>query len=182
MISEELIIAQTQKWIKSVVVDLNFCPFAAKAVLQKTINYSVLHEATDDTVLANFETELKKLDADLTSETAFIILPDGYSDFEDYLDLVSYVEEKLEVLNYEGVYQVASFHPEYCFEGEDKDDASNYTNRSPYPMLHLLREASITKALTTFKHPELIPETNITLTREKGLKYMQVLRQACFEI
>jgi hypothetical protein len=85
----------------------------------------------------------------------------------------------MEQEGYEGTYQLASFHPDYCFEGEDKNDAANYTNRSVYPMLHLLREDSITKALALYKNPELIPEHNIQLAREKGLLYMQMLRAAC---
>ena len=69
---------------------------------------------------------------------------------------------------YEGIFQIASFHPEYCFEGEDSDDAANFTNRSPYPMLHILREESLEKVLNTYSEPELIPEQNITVAREKG--------------
>ncbi len=79
----------------------------------------------------------------------------------------------------DGVYQIASFHPDYIFAGSEVDDAANYTNRSVYPMLHLLREDSITKVLSTYKNPELIPEHNIEFARNKGLQYMQVLRASC---
>jgi hypothetical protein len=80
---------------------------------------------------------------------------------------------------YEGIYQLASFHPQYCFAEADSQDAANYTNRSPYPMLHLIRERSIESALQHFPHPESIPERNIQLTRQLGLAKMQALLAAC---
>lgn len=177
--TDSQIIENTQKWIKSVVIDLNFCPFAAKAVIKKTIHYVVLHEVNFKSALENLIKEIQYLDLNEEKETSFIIFPNDFSDFNDYLDLVYRCEELLEQEGYEGVYQLASFHPDYCFEGAEKDDAANYTNRSVYPMLHLLREDSLTKALALYKNPELIPAHNIALAREKGLVYMQMLRSAC---
>ena len=83
--------------------------------------------------------------------------------------------------DYEGIYQLASFHPEYCFAGEDETDAANYTNRSPYPMLHLIREASLEKALQNYPDAELIPERNIALARSKGLAEMKHLLERCLQ-
>lgn len=180
--NDTLIIEQTQKWIKSVVIDLNFCPFAAKAILKKSIHYSVLQNADLKKSLEALIKEMQYLDNNDEIETTFIIFPKEYADFDEYLDLVDKAEELLEREGYEGVYQLASFHPEYCFDGADKNDAANYTNRSVYPMLHLLREESITKALALYKNPELIPEHNIKLAREKGLHYMQMLRVACLNV
>lgn len=177
---DDLIIEQTQKWIKDVVIDLNFCPFAAKALLKKSIHYSVCTNADIKICLETLIKEIQYLDTNEDIETTFIILPGSFSDFDDYLDLVDVAQQLLEDEGYEGVYQLASFHPDYCFEGAEKGDAANYTNRSVYPMLHLLREESITKVLSLYKHPELIPENNIKLAREKGLHYMQMLRAACF--
>ncbi|MBA3681539.1 MAG: DUF1415 domain-containing protein [Bacteroidetes bacterium] len=179
MIEQESI-EKTQKWIKDVVIDLNFCPFAAKALLKKSIHYSVLTNTDLKTSLEALIKEMQHLDVKEDIETTFIIFPNNFSDFEEYLDLVDVAQQLLEEEEYEGIYQLASFHPDYCFDGADKDDPANYTNRSVYPMLHLLREESITKALSLYKHPELIPENNIKLAREKGLKYMQMLRVACF--
>jgi hypothetical protein len=172
-------IEHTEKWIKSVVIDFNFCPFAAKAMLKGSIRYVVLEQATIEEVLACLASELKYLDVHEDIETSFIILPDSFVAFEDYLELVELSENAAFSLGKEGVYQIASFHPEYTFEGVAADDASNYTNRSPYPMLHLLREDSITKALAHFPNPDAIPENNIAFTREKGLKFMQMMRAAC---
>ncbi len=179
MIEQESI-EKTQKWIKNVVIDLNFCPFAAKALLKKSIHYSVLTNTDLKTSLEALIKEMQHLDVNEDIETTFIIFSNNFSDFEEYLDLVDAAQQLLEEEGYEGIYQLASFHPDYCFDGADKDDAANYTNRSVYPMLHLLREESITKALSLYKHPELIPENNIKLAREKGLQYMQMLRTACF--
>ena len=173
------VIEQTQKWIKTVVIDMNFCPFAAKAMLKKSIHYSVSNTQDLKSTLEILIKELRYLDTNEEIETTFLIFPNQFSGFETYLDLVATAEELIEQEGYEGTYQLASFHPDYCFEGEDKDDAANYTNRSVYPMLHLLREESITKALALYKNPELIPEHNIQLAREKGLLYMQMLRAAC---
>jgi hypothetical protein len=119
------------------------------------------------------------LDGDANIETSFLIFPNSYESFDDYLDLVILVEKLIFDKGYEGVYQVASFHPLYQFDGTNYDDAANFTNRSVYPMLHLLREESIEKALENFKSPESIPDTNINFAREKGLVYMKLLRESC---
>ena len=125
--------------------------------------------------------ELQNLDKNESVETTLIIFKNDFTNFETYLALVDSAQELLEQKGYEGIYQLASFHPEYCFNGADVNDAANYTNRSIYPMLHLLREESITKALRLYKNPELIPEHNILLARQKGVLYMQMLRAACLK-
>lgn len=174
-------IQHTINWVKSVVIGLNFCPFAAKTVIQNSIRYAVLQPNDIKETLSAIQSEFELLDKDNSIETILVIFPDDFKDFQSYLSLVKKAEKLITTLNYDGVYQIASFHPDYCFAGSDKDDAANYTNRSPYPMLHLLREESLSKALATFKNPESIPERNVNLAREKGLKYMQVLRAACFD-
>ena len=135
----------------------------------------VLPSADNGTALEALMKELHYLDKDEDIETSFIILPNNFADFTTYLNLVDMAEQLITKKNYEGVYQLASFHPQYCFAGEDKNDAANYTNRSPYPMLHILREDSISKALENFPDPESIPEKNIAFARSKGLAYMQEL-------
>jgi uncharacterized protein len=93
--------------------------------------------------------------------------------------LVELAEDLNAEEDYEGIYQIASFHPEYCFAGAETEDAANYTNRSVYPMLHILREDSITKALEFFQDAAGIPDRNIAFAHEKGVKYMAALRAAC---
>jgi len=178
-ISNDKIIEQTNNWIKSVVIDCNFCPFAARAVMKKTIRYIVKHDVTMNDSLIALKEELDYLETDTDIETSFIIFANDFTDFDGYLDLVKKSERLLKKENYDGVYQIASFHPDYCFAGEDEDDAANYTNRSIYPMLHILREESLTKALSLYPNPELIPQHNIDFARQKGLQYMQMLRLAC---
>ena len=177
--SSAQIIAQTQKWITDVVVGCNFCPFAAKEVKQNTIHYQVEYSTDTKTCLASFLQECVNLDNNPKSETTILILPNGFAKFDDYLHLVSLAEKALKKNGYEGIYQVAGFHPLYQFAGTPIDDAANYTNRSIYPMLHLLREASIETALVRYTKPEQIPENNIHFAREKGTVYMKMLRDAC---
>jgi uncharacterized protein len=173
------IIIQTQKWIVEVVIGCNFCPFAATVVKQKKVHYRVEESKGSDACLAAVLQEAERLDNETEIETTFIILPDSFKVFADYLDLVSLAEKLLKKNGYEGIYQLASFHPLYKFAGSLDDDAANYTNRSIYPMLHLLREESIDNALKHYKNPEAIPGQNIQFANEKGLAYMKMLRDAC---
>ena len=177
---EELFIAQTKKWIIDVVVGCNFCPFAAREVKRGSLYYGVLNTELPEIVLEACLSIMQKMDEDASIETALLILPEGFNDFEYYLDLLETAEAFIEENDYEGIYQVASFHPVYLFSGAGENDPSNYTNRSPYPMLHFLREDSLTKAIDS--HPDIdgVPARNITFAREKGLPYMQHLLAACF--
>ena len=174
----EQIIERTKKWIIDVVIGCNFCPFAANVVKQKTIYYKVEESTEMDVCLDSFVLEMKRLNNDATTETSFLIFPNAFQKFDDYLDLLSVAEDRLKRNGYEGVYQVASFHPLYLFSNSDESDPANYTNRSIYPMLHLLREESIDKALENYLSPESIPVRNINFAREKGLAYMKMLRDA----
>ena len=161
------------------VIDLNFCPFASKALLKKSVRYIVLKDVGVKQSLEALVQEFEFLNDHEDIETTFIIFANDFVDFKVYLQLVKKAENTITKEDYDGIYQVASFHPDYCFDGSDSDDAANYTNRSIYPMLHVLREDSLTKALALYPSPELIPEHNIALARQKGLQYMQMLRAAC---
>lgn len=179
MNNTELIIEQTKKWITDVVIGCNFCPFAAKEIKQNTVHYEVEYSDNLNICLQSFLNECKRLDAQPAVETSILILPELVPGFEDYLDLLSSAEKLMKKNGYEGIYQVASFHPLYRFEGAPENDAANYTNRSVYPMLHLLREESIERALKKYTDPGKIPERNVLFAREKGVAYMQMLRDAC---
>lgn len=182
MDSQGQIIEQTKKWINEVVVGCNFCPFASKVMKQQTVHFRVEVSDVSEVCLESLLEELLRLDNDEEIETSFLILPNAVKKFEDYLTLVDVTEMLLKQKGYEGIYQLASFHPLYRFAGTDDNDAANFTNRSLYPMLHLLREESIERALQNYKEPESIPEHNINFAREKGLVYMKMLRDACFLI
>jgi len=180
MVSEEEVVKQTKKWISDVVIGCNFCPFAAVPYKKGSIHYAVEYSTDLDSCLQAFILECQRLDEDESIETILLIFPDAFADFDDYLNMVEMAEELLEDQDYEGVYQVASFHPQYRFAEAPDNDPANFTNRSVYPMLHLLREDSLEKAIDTYPDAEGIPERNITFAREKGLAYMKLLRDSCF--
>jgi uncharacterized protein len=179
MITAEQVIEHTKKWISDVVIGCNFCPFAAQVVKRKTIFYTVEMATETVTCLESFLQEVARLDDDAAIETSFLIFPNSFKTFDSYLDMISVAEKLLKQKGYNGIYQLASFHPQYKFAGAPAEDAANYTNRSVYPMLHLLRESSIDKALEHYDDPESIPDKNINFAREKGVVYMKMLRDAC---
>ncbi|MBQ0723966.1 MAG: DUF1415 domain-containing protein [Cycloclasticus sp.] len=173
------IIASCQHWVKTVIVGLNFCPFAKPVLDAGKVYYTVVNKSAFEACLMALSDELTALSEQPHRETSLLIYPMGFEAFEDYLDLLSVAQALLEDQGYEGVFQLASFHPGYCFEGQASDDAANYTNRSPYPMLHILREASVEKALSMVAHPDKIPTRNIDFARAKGQLEMQRLLTAC---
>jgi len=178
---ETEVTAQTQQWLRSVVIEHSFCPFAQREVEAGRVHYVVVGGVGMANSLHALVEECEKLDQDSSIETSLLIYPDAYQRFEDYLDLVAMAEDLLAEQGYEGVYQVASFHPDYCFEGEDESDAANFTNRSPYPVLHLLREASLEKVLENYAgDPADIPERNIKLARELGVSALSAIFESCF--
>lgn len=179
---EQEVIAQTLLWLRSVVIAHNFCPFAKREAEAGRVHYVVVSGVGMANSLHALVEECEKLDQDSSIETSLLIYPDAYHRFDDYLDLVAMAEDLLAKQGYEGIYQVASFHPDYCFDGEDEADAANFTNRSPYPVLHLLREASLEKVLQNYSgDPAEIPERNIKFAREMGEPALRVLFESCFD-
>jgi len=162
------VIKATKYWLENIIIEFNFCPFAKREFVNETIHYQVSEQTCTEGRLCEVVEQLKYLDLHKTIETSLVIIPTGLESFFDYLDLLSLAEETILQLNYEGVYQLASFHPDYCFEDLKQNDAANYTNRSPYPMIHILRESSLEKAIEFHENPELIPEANIKNARAKG--------------
>ena len=171
---KEIFVAQTKKWILDVVVGCNFCPFALPEVKKNSIHYDVI-VGNKTVVLKALSAALQKMTAQVEIETMFLILPQNFDRFPDYLKLVSSAEGLLKKEGYEGIFQVATFHPAYVFAGAGLNDAANYTNRSPYPMLHILREESVSRAVDSIPGAHKIPERNIAFARQKGLVYMQTL-------
>jgi uncharacterized protein len=180
MEQDEIVISKTKQWVIDVVIGCNFCPFAKREVVQRnSVHYQVENSTEIENCLEAFINECKRLDDDASIETILLIFPHAFKDFEEYLSMLELAEQLLEEEGYEGVYQVASFHPEYRFEGAPLNDPANYTNRSIYPMLHLLREESLEGALDHYPgDPEEIPERNIKFARDKGLEYMKMLVQS----
>ncbi|AEG02250.1 DUF1415 domain-containing protein [Methylomonas methanica] len=183
MISDQHVIAATQNWLNRFIIAFNICPFARREQQRNTIRYRVSHADRTEAALETLIEECRFLDENPETETTLLILPNGFKDFDDYLDMLDIAERLLQAQHYEGIYQLASFHSDYRFEMAselDQDDPANYTNRSPYPMLHIIRESSIERAVATYPDPENIPARNIKLTRELGLEKLQALLAGCF--
>jgi len=174
------LIATTQTWLKTIIIEYSICPFAKRELERGSIRFSINHDTEIENCLLNLMLECDSLDSDSNIETTLQIYDRAFTTFDDYLDFLALAETLMCEQGYEGIYQLASFHPDYCFEGAAHDDPANYTNRSPYPMLHLLRETSIERAVASYPHPENIPQRNIELARELGLAKMQVLLAACY--
>ncbi|PMN72501.1 DUF1415 domain-containing protein [Enterovibrio norvegicus] len=156
--------AQTTEWLEKVVIGLNLCPFAAKPQRNKQIKIEVCEGNTDEAVMETLLTELNLLEssdvADL--ETTLLVTPNYFQDFDDYNQFLDVADLIIEQFGWRGIYQIASFHPYYCFADVEPDDESNLTNRSPYPVFHLIREASIEKALKYYGgDADAIPDINI---------------------
>jgi hypothetical protein len=182
MSSSQLIIDQTKTWIQKVVVGCNFCPFAARALQQHRVHYHVEPSTNTSLCMDTFLKEIARLDKEPDIETSFLIFSNAFQQFDDYLDMASTAEHLLKEKGYEGVYQLASFHPMYRFASSVKNDAADYTNRSIYPMLHILRESSIDKAIKHYENPENIPDRNVDFARKKGLTFMKLLRDSCINL
>lgn len=168
-------IEQTKQWLSQVIINLNFCPFAKKEFVNQTIYYHVSEKAQLKTALVEFLAQCHYLNDNSAIETSLLIYSDGFRDFNRFLDLVDDSNDLIVEYGFEGIFQIATFHPEYCFADADYDDASNYTNRSPYPTLHLIREQSMERVLSVYKSPETIPENNIALAEKMGAEYFQSL-------
>lgn len=175
------IVEATRRWVEQVVVAFNLCPFAKRELMKERVRF-VVSKATDEaTLLDELAHELALLNVDEAVETTLLIHPQVLQDFYQYNDFLEAADELLVDMDLEGVYQVASFHPDYQFGGTEPDDVENYTNRSPYPMLHLLREDSLSQAIDNYPEVDLIPERNIECMNEQGLEKMQSLLAACLK-
>ena len=166
-LSDDEVIASTTRWVNDFVIGLNLCPFAKAVQTKGQVRYVVSHAKSGVRLLEELQRELATLQGADPSEvdTTLLIHPHVLEDFFDYNDFLTEVDELLQKLELEGELQVASFHPDYCFAESPADDPANYTNRSPYPMLHLLREASVTRAVDTYPDTAAIPERNVELLR-----------------
>ena len=160
----------TRFWFESVVLGLNLCPFAHKPARENTIRFIVCETNNEDVLLEKTIAEIQLL-ADTAideCETTVIIVPNLLKDFYDYQFFLSEAERKLKQEGWKGTFQLASFHPNYCFAGATLDEPSNLTNRSPYPLIHILREASLTAVLENVDSPEDIPQRNMERMEELG--------------
>jgi len=171
------IITAVDQWLDQVVIGLNLCPFALKPYKNKQIRLTVSACEQEDCLLQDVEDEFKRLEATDAKEleTTLLIIPNMLHDFYDYNQFLDYVDGLIQANEWEGIFQVATFHPDYQFAGTLPEDAENLTNRSPYPILHLLREESLEKAIARYPHPEQIPENNIETVSRLTLEQRALL-------
>ncbi|GED21601.1 DUF1415 domain-containing protein [Halomonas halmophila] len=158
----------TRAWVESFVVGREVCPFAGREVARDSVRYVNIEAAEPEVALMRLMEECWHLDGHPEDETTLLVLTGCLDDFDDYLDHLALAETLMESQGYEGIYQLASFHPDYQFEGEDADSPRNYTNRAPWPMWHLIREAGLERALAHYPDPENIPERNAASMQALG--------------
>ncbi|ALM86735.1 peptidase [Bordetella sp. N] len=171
----------TQHWLTRAVIGLNLCPFAKRVHVKRQIRYVVSAAVDEADIAAELESELQLLaDTDAQDiDTTMLILPDAFADFYEFNDFLDIGDRLLKRLRLRGVLQVASFHPDYQFAETQPDDIENYTNRSPFPILHLLREDSIEEVLETYPDPDDIYEKNQETMRRLGLEgWRKLMREA----
>jgi len=166
----EEVVAATRTWLEKAVIGLNLCPFAKAVHLGNQIRYAVSDAQTPEALLADLGCELQTLAAadPAQVETTLLIHPRVLDDFLDYNDFLDVADAAVEELGLTGTIQVASFHPQYRFADTRPDAIENYSNRSPYPMLHLLREESVERAVAAFPDAGRIPDRNIETLRRIG--------------
>ena len=169
-LSHQGIIATTEAWLVNAVIGLNLCPFAKAVHSKKLIRYQVSEAQSSEALLDDLLRELEYLAEAKPSlvDTTLLIHPWVLTDFLDYNDFLDVADDALEALDLTGIIQVASFHPDYQFADTDFDDVSNFSNRSPFPTLHLLREESVEQAAATFPDVASIYENNIKTLRSLG--------------
>ncbi|OQQ03950.1 hypothetical protein BK412_09975 [Vibrio campbellii] len=154
---------QVVQWLNDVVIGLNLCPFAAKPQRNKQIKIFVSEASQEEALLEDILLQLIELSNTEPEklETTLVVVPNMLQDFWDYNFFIDWVEGLIKQQDWEGIFQVATFHPDYCFGGAEPEDDENLTNRSPYPVFHLIREESMEKVLKHYPDPESIPDTNI---------------------
>ena len=175
--SDEDVIATMREWIEKAVIGLNLCPFAKAVYVKNQVRYVVSHAQHLDGLLEDLDRELDFLAAADPDEidTTLLIHPALLPDFLDFNDFMQLADAAVDEHGLDGVIQIASFHPHYQFEGTAPDDMGNYTNRAPFPTLHLLREASIERAVAAFPEAETIYVRNIETLKRLGIEGWQAL-------
>jgi hypothetical protein len=173
------VVMSVRHWLETFVVGMNLCPFAKQVLSMNRVRFAVTDAFTEEELRASLHTELLLLDEDSSMETTLLIHPCVLQDFYNYNQFLDSAEALLAEAGLEGVFQIASFHPAYRFAGTDPDANENYTNRSPHPMLHLLRESSLELAIASYSDVEAIPARNIELMKRTGKGRLQALFLAC---
>ena len=182
MNTSEIAILDTQRWLERAVIGLNLCPFAKAVHVKGLIHYAVSEAKTPAELLIDLKNELNSLTnmgvagVSIAYDTTLLIAPYCLQDFLDFNDLLGKADKLIAKMKLEGTIQLANFHPQYQFAGTAPDDITNFTNRAPYPTLHLLRESSIDQAVEAFPEAEAIFEVNMQTMERLGLKGWDALQ------
>ena len=179
--SSDPVLRETQKWIDQVVVGMGFCPFASASIKAGGLRIELCATTELEDLCRLLVDELVFLQSQEgeTYDSTLLVHPNMLTDFAAFNEFLGMCEDILAGLSLAGEFQIASFHPRYRFADADEDDVGNYTNRSPYPMLHILREASVTKAIADYVDPAGIPEKNIQKLKTLSVTEMQAMLQGC---
>lgn len=175
------IVESVRKWVELLVVGMNLCPFAKGELVKRRVRFAQTQAVTEAQLLMALRAELELLDSDPSVETTLLIHPQVLQDFYDYNQFLDSADNLLAQMGLEGIYQIASFHPHYQFGGTAPEDVENYTNRSPYPMLHLIREDSLERAIAQYPDVDQISPRNIALMKSLGQDKLRVLMQSCLQ-
>jgi len=178
-LDNEKIVSSVRCWVDTFVVGMNLCPFAKRELENDRVRFVTTDAANEEHLLMALETEIELLGNDESIETTLLIHPEVLQDFFDYNQFLDLAEGLLAQMKLEGVYQIASFHPDYQFGGTDPGDAENYTNRSPWPMLHLIREESLERAVASYPDIDQVPKRNVELMNETGVEKLRALLHNC---
>ncbi len=171
---------QVRAWLDHFVVGLNLCPFAGPVVASEALRISICDSKKLQQVAEAFMAELDLIQQSSESDiaTTLLVLPNALNDFEEYLSFIENAEALIDQMGLTGVIQLASFHPDYQFEAEPAESASHFTNRSPYPIIHFLREEMMERVLENVPHPEQIPQRNIQKLEAMGRGAVEQLLQS----
>lgn len=180
--SDEETVLSVRQWVKTFVMEMNLCPFAKYEMLNNRVRFVTTSAITEEQLLISLQDELELLNSDPSVETTLLIHANVLQDFYDYNQFLSSADKLLSEMGLEGTYQVASFHPDYQFGGTNPDDAENYTNRSPYPLLHLIREASLERAIANYPDVDQVPVRNVALMNSLGHNKLQALFESLFKL
>lgn len=179
ILNREEYLQPVKNWVETMVVGLNLCPFAKRELVKNRVRFELSEANTEDQLLTHLKNEIILLDESDSIETSLLIHPFVLTDFFDYNQFLDSADRLLVELDRDGIYQIASMHPDYQFGGTEAHDLENYTNRAPYPLLHLIRENSMETAIANYKDSDLIPDNNIALLESMGLEKIQALLKSC---
>lgn len=181
--SPQAVEEHTRRWLDRFVVGLELCPFARPLLGSDQLRIAICEEADADALDRAFLLELDRLQASSEEEiaTTLLVFPCALEDFGDYLAFLDRAQALLEAGGLAGIVQLASFHPHYRFQGEAEDAASQYSNRAPYPVIHLLRESMLTRVLADYPDPERIPQKNIATLEQVGSAELERRWRVLFE-